>query len=89
MWYRMTAGLAEVSAAANPVERREAPARCPVCVMTLPLDDERPKMGTVRWKIVSAGRGLRIGTAESFACPNGHTSDDDPELLKAFLSRRF
>jgi hypothetical protein len=58
-------------------------------VMTLSLDDERPKMGTVRWKIVAADHGLRIGTAESFTCPNGHTSDEDPELLKAFPSRRF
>lgn len=85
----MTAVVAEVSAAGISFELRTAEARCPVCVMTLSLDDERPKVGTVRWKIVSTGSGLQIGTAESFECTNGHSSADEPELLKAFPSRRF
>jgi hypothetical protein len=89
MWYCMTAGIAEVSAGATRIELRTTSARCPVCVMTLSLDDEQPKVGTVRWRVVSARSGLEIGTAESFECPNGHTSADDPALLKAFPSRRF
>jgi hypothetical protein len=89
MSYGMTAGIAEVSAGAEVAELRTAQARCPVCVMTLSLDDEQPKIGTVHWRIVSARHGLRIGTAEGFECPNGHSSADDPQLLKAFPSRRF
>ena len=85
----MTAGVAEVSATAISVELRTAEARCPVCVMTLSLDDERPKIGAVRWRIVPTDSGLRVGTAESFECPNGHSSEAEPELLKAFPSRRF
>ena len=83
----MTAGVAELLPGA--IEVRTAEARCPECVMTLSLDDEQPKMGTVRWEIVATEYGLRIGTAESLECPNGHSSEDEPELLKAFPSRRF
>ena len=85
----MTAGVAEVAPAMSSAELRAAEARCPVCVMTLSLDDDRPKIGTVHWRIVPTDGGLRIGTAERFGCPNGHTSEDDPDLLKAFPSRRF
>jgi hypothetical protein len=89
MRYRMTTSVADVSEAAVSVEYRTAEARCPVCVMTLSLDDDRPKVGTVRWRITLGDRGLRIGTAESFECPEGHTSEEDPQLLRAFRSRRF
>jgi hypothetical protein len=82
----MTAGIAEVVPS---VELRVTEARCPVCVMTLSLDDEQPKIGAVHWRIAATDGGLRIGTAERFRCPNGHTSEDDPDLLKAFPSRRF
>jgi hypothetical protein len=54
----------------------------------LSLDDDQPKFGTVRWKIVAHAR-LKLGTAVNFDCPKGHSSDEDPHLLKAFPSRRF
>jgi hypothetical protein len=71
-----------------PVEYRTTEVPCLVCVTTLSLDDDQPKFGTVRWKVVAHAR-LRSGTAVSFACPNGHSSDIEPNLLKAFPSRRF
>jgi hypothetical protein len=83
----MTSGMAEVASDA-PAEQLTTPGRCPVCVTTLSLDDDCPRIGTVHWDI-SAQERLRIGVAVRFECPNGHSSDDDPTLLKAFHSRRF
>jgi hypothetical protein len=76
----------EVPVAATEYCTTEVP--CLVCVTTLSLDDDQPKFGTVRWKVV-ARASLKLGTAVSFDCPNGHSSDLDPHLLKAFPSRRF
>jgi len=80
-----TVAVTDVSAA---VEYRTTEGRCLVCVTTLSLDDDRPKMGTVRWRVVARGR-VQLGTDVSFDCPNGHSSNVDPRLLKAFPSRRF
>jgi hypothetical protein len=52
------------------------------------LDDDRPKRGTVRWAVRRTGR-LTTGVAVAFECPNGHSSEDDPALLKAFRRRLF
>jgi|1185.fasta_scaffold45833_1 hypothetical protein len=89
----MTSGMAEISQDAESAEQMSVEhvttaARCPACVLTLDLDDERPRLGLVRWKIAVSAR-IRIGTAVHFDCPNGHSSEDDPDLLKAFHSRRF
>ncbi|MGY1807691.1 hypothetical protein ACI8AF_10000 [Blastococcus sp. SYSU D00669] len=62
--------------------------KCPACVMTLDLDDDRPRLGMVRWKLAGDDR-LLVGTAVQFFCANGHSSEEDPELLRAFRSRRF
>lgn len=59
---------------------------CVVCLTTMSLDDEQPKLGTVGWR-VAPYFGLRRGTAISFRCPQGHCSEDDPDLLRAFPSR--
>jgi hypothetical protein len=83
----MTSGMAEVASDAL-AEQLTTPGRCPVCVTTLSLDDDRPRIGTVRWDVSGQAR-LRIGVAVGFDCPNGHSSDLDPTLLKAFHSRRF
>jgi hypothetical protein len=61
---------------------------CVICLTTMSLDDDRPKLGTVRWQ-VSPYFGLKRGTAISFHCAQGHSSESDPELLKAFPSRTF
>jgi hypothetical protein len=82
----MTAGAADVAADATSVEFVTTASRCPACVLTLALDDDRPRLGLVHWTIKGP---LRVGTAVHFVCPNGHTSEDDPDLLKAFHSRRF
>ena len=84
----MTGGVADVANGATSVEHVTTAARCPACVLTLDLDDERPRLGLVRWDVDVSGH-LRVGTAVRFDCPNGHSSDDDPALLKAFYSRRF
>jgi hypothetical protein len=84
----MSSGAADVAEHATSAEHVTTEARCPVCVMTLPLDDDRPRLGTVRWKIVANMR-LNVGIAVWFECPNGHSSADDPTLLKSFHSRRF
>ena len=84
----MTSAVADAPDSAPAVEYRTTEVRCMVCVTTLSLDDDRPKVGTVRWKVVTHGR-LKLGTAVSFDCPNGHSSDVEPHLLKAFPSRRF
>jgi hypothetical protein len=84
----MTTGVAEASEAPTSAEYRTTETLCLLCVTTLPLDDEKPKTGEVRWRITARAR-LTIGTAVSFHCPNGHSSEQDPHLLKAFPSRRF
>ncbi len=84
----MTSAVAEVPGAAATVEYRTTEVRCLVCATTRSLDDDQPKIGTVRWKIVAHAE-LHLGTAVSFDCPNGHSSDADPHLLKSFPSRRF
>ncbi len=84
----MTSSVADVAEGEAPAECRTTEVPCLVCVMTLSLDDDQPKTGIVRWNIVPHFR-LKMGTAVSFECPQGHSSKADPELLKAFPSRRF
>jgi hypothetical protein len=84
----MTNSVADVSAAEAPGECRTTEAPCLVCVTTLSLDDDQPKTGMVRWEVAGNFR-LKMGTAVSFECPQGHNSEADPELLKAFPPRRF
>lgn len=85
----MSNGLVEVLGVDSPVEYRTTERRCLMCLTIRSLDDDGPTLGTVRWKIAANDSGLKIGTAVSFLCLNGHSSEDDPELLKAFSSRRF
>jgi hypothetical protein len=61
---------------------------CLICLTTMSLDDDRPKLGAVRWQL-SPYFGLTRGKAISFECPQGHSSEGDPDLLKAFPSRTF
>lgn len=70
------------------VEIRTSEAPCVVCVTSSSLDDERPKVGTVRWTVHQQGR-LRVGAPIAFECPNGHSTQEDPALLKSFRSRLF
>ncbi|MDQ1662046.1 MAG: hypothetical protein QOJ68_2026 [Blastococcus sp.] len=70
------------------LEFRSTELPCLICLTTMALDDDRRKLGTVRWQL-SPYFGLTRGKAISFQCPQGHTSDGDPELLKAFPSRTF
>ena len=84
----MTSGTAEVVQGIAPVEQHITHVSCPVCVLTLSLDDDTPRTGWILWDIHLRPRA-RIGVAVRFECPNGHCSDDDPALLKAFPSRRF
>ena len=84
----MSSDVAELSTDRPPAEFLSTEVPCLLCVMARSLDDDRPRTGTVRWKIVPASR-LKIGIAVSFECPDGHQSEDDPQLLKAFPSRRF
>ena len=84
----MTSSIADVSETEAADECRTTEMPCLICMTTLSLDDEQSRLGTVRWKI-SPDLGPRMGTAVSFECPNGHSSNDDPELLKAFPRRRF
>ncbi|WP_448627719.1 hypothetical protein [Geodermatophilus sp. URMC 64] len=84
----MASGTTEVVQGRVSVEQRVTPARCPQCVITLSLDDERPRIGWLLWD-VHVRTHARIGIAIRFECPNGHCSDDDPALLKVFPSRRF
>ena len=81
----MTSSVADVPETVNSVETRKP---CPVCMTTLSLDDEQSRMGTVRWEISPHAR-LKVGTAVAFECPNGHSSQQEPNLLKAFPSRRL
>jgi hypothetical protein len=74
--------------AATGAEYRTTEQPCVVCLTTMSLDDDRSKLGTVRWRIAPYF-GLKRGTADDFRCPQGHSSDGDAELLKAFPSRTF
>jgi hypothetical protein len=78
------AGLSEAEVA----DERTTEMPCVMCLTTLSLDDDRSKVGTVRWNVVT-NFGLKVGIAIDFECLNGHSSKDDPELLKAFPRRRF
>jgi hypothetical protein len=82
----MTPGATGVSTDADAVVTTEA--TCPLCAIVLSLDDEKPKTGTVRWELLPGFR-FKVGRAVSFECSNGHSSVHDPDLLKAFPSRRF
>jgi len=84
----MTTGTAEALHELTVIEQHTTEMRCPVCVITLSLDDDRPRIGTVTWDVHEHPHA-RIGVAVRFECPNGHCSDDDPALLKAFRRRRF
>lgn len=69
-------------------EYRTSQRPCVTCLTTMALDDGRSALGTVRWRL-SPYFGLQRGTAVEFRCPQGHSSDTDPELLTAFPSRTF
>ena len=83
----MTSSVAGVSEA-EVADRRTTEMPCVICLTSLSLDDDRPKIGTVRWNVVPHF-GLKMGMAIDFECLNGHSSKDDPELLKAYPRRRF
>jgi hypothetical protein len=80
--------LAHVASEETAVTSRTTEGPCITCVLSHSLDDDRPKLGTVTWVVRQVGR-LATGIPTHFGCPNGHTSDDDPALLKAFQSRLF
>ena len=82
----MTSGVARVST--DSVAHVTTEATCPLCAIVLALDDEKPRTGTVRWELLPGFR-FSVGKAVSFECPNGHSSVHDPDILKAFHSRRF
>ena len=84
----MTSSVVDVSKTEAADEYRTTEMPCVICMTTLSLDDERSRVGAVRWRI-APDFGLRMGTAVSFECPNGHSSSDDPGLLKAYPRRRF
>jgi hypothetical protein len=84
----MTSSVVDLSKTEADAEYRTTDAPCLICLTTMPLDDERSRVGAVRWRI-APDVGLRMGTAVSFECPNGHSSNDDPGLLKAYPRRRF
>jgi hypothetical protein len=85
----MTSRAPDVSTEEGTVEYRTTERRCLVCLTTRSLDDDRPALGTVRWRVVIRPLGVNIGTAVGFECLNGHSSEEDPQLVKAFPSRRF
>ena len=84
----MTSAVVGPSDTSAAEDYRMTSVRCLTCVTTMPLDDDRPKMGTLRWRVATDST-VTIGRAVSFYCPNGHSSDTDPQLLKAYPSRRF
>ncbi len=84
----MTSSVADVPETEVAHEYRTTEAPCVVCMTALPMDDERLRVGVVRWRIAS-NSGPRMSMAVGFECPNGHSSTDDPELLKAFPRRRI
>ena len=84
----MTSSQVDESQTDSPVEHRTTEGPCIICVITRSLDDDRPKLGTVTWAVRQIGR-LTSGTPVAFECSNGHTSDEDPALLKAFPPRLF
>jgi hypothetical protein len=84
----MSGALVESPADTGAVEIRTSDAPCVVCVTSCSLDNDRPRPGVVRWAVRRQGR-LSIGRPIAFDCPNGHSSEDDPALLKAFRSRLF
>ncbi len=57
----MTSSVAEVSAVEAPAEYRTTGAPCLICVTTLSLDDDQPKTGKVRWRIVPNVRLQMVG----------------------------
>jgi hypothetical protein len=86
---RMTSGVADdVAKVESGIEVRTTELPCVVCLTTMSLDDDQPKLGTVQWQ-VSPYFGLKRGKAVGFQCPNGHSSENDPDLLKAFPPRTF
>jgi hypothetical protein len=85
----MTSGVADqVTEAETASEYFTTELPCVVCLTTLSLDDDQSTLGTVRWQ-VSPYFGLKRGKAVAFRCPQGHSSDGDPDLLRAFPSRTF
>jgi hypothetical protein len=84
----MTSRVADVSETEAAYEYRTTEMPCLICMTALPMDDEQSRVGVVGWRI-AINVGPRLGTAVSFECPNGHSSNDDPELLRAFPRRRF
>ena len=70
------------------LEDRATDEPCLECILSRSWDDDTPSSGRVRWSLRRTGR-LTIGTPISFECSQGHSSDADPALLKAFRSRLF
>jgi hypothetical protein len=84
----MANAMAHVVGDGSAVTFRTTEGPCLTCVLAHSLDDDRPKLGTITWAVRPVGR-LMTGVPTDFTCPDGHTSDDDPALLKAFQSRLF
>jgi hypothetical protein len=84
----MVIGMAHVVDDDSAVTSRTTTGPCLTCLLTRSLDDDRSALGSVTWAVRRVGR-LVTGIATDFTCPNGHTSEDDPALLKAFRSRLF
>lgn len=70
------------------MEYRTTTLMCPTCEVTMPLDHPRQQPGEVRWEITQYWGGKK-GKAVSFRCPNGHSSESDPQLLRHFPQRDF
>ena len=84
----MSSAVAQASESETNPEYRTTELPCVVCLTTLSLDEEGSKLATVRWEIVPYF-GLRLARAIALQCPRGHSSDDEPELLRGYPSRRF
>lgn len=84
----MTSGVDLAETETDEGEYHTTDMPCVVCLTTLSLDDDQPRLGKVRWQL-RPYFGLRRGKPVAFSCPQGHSSDADPELPKAFPPRTF
>ena len=89
----MTSAASGSSDTSTSEDYRVTSVRCLTCVTTLLLDDERPKMGTLRWKVttdstVTIGRAVsfdartatRARRTPSSSRPFRHAGSDSPNL---------
>ena len=65
----MTSGVADDVAEAD-IHFRTTELPCLVCLTTMSLDDDQPKLGTIRWQI-SPYFGLKRGVAVGFRTDAG------------------